>query len=86
MITTYEVRNVLRVYGDHLKKKSQFEEKSDLQNGPSDLVDISIGARRKQMLSQMSNQLISRVAPSLYENNVGEKQQLPASKLLVSQG
>ncbi len=86
MITTSEVRNVLRVYGDHLRKKSQFEEKAEGQYGSSDLVEISMGARRKQMLSQISNQLISKVAPSFYEKDIEGERLIPASKLLVSEG
>lgn len=85
MITTYEVRNVLRVYGDHLKKKSgQFEEGSELPHGSVDLVDISMTARRRQMLNQISNQLISRVSSPSYEKGNIEAQQYPAPKLLVT--
>ena len=30
---------------------------------PDDMVDISLEARRKQMMSQMSNRLISQLSP-----------------------
>ncbi|RJR30513.1 MAG: hypothetical protein C4576_33355 [Desulfobacteraceae bacterium] len=87
MITTYEVRNVLRVYGNHLKRKSSshFEESGAVQYGSVDLVDISMTARRKQMLSQISNRLISGMAPSTHEG-AEEDQQLQAPNLLTSEG
>jgi hypothetical protein len=73
LITTYEIRNVLRVYGNQLKKRSiRLEESVGLPSTPVDMVDISIDARRRQMLAQMSNQLISRVAPMAYERNLGD--------------
>lgn len=69
MITTYEIRNVLRVYGNQLKRRStRLEENIGLPNNPLDFVDISIDARRRQMLNQMSNQLISQIAPLAYES------------------
>ena len=65
MITTYQIRNVLRVYGNQLKKKSvHWQEGNDMTHKPDDLVDISIDARRKQKLNEMSNDLISQITPS----------------------
>jgi hypothetical protein len=76
VITTYEVRNVLRIYGNHLKKRSiQPGESEILPYTPSDSVDISMDARRKQMLSQMSNQLISQIVPMTDERRSGERGQ-----------
>ena len=64
MITTYQIRNVLRVYGDQLRRKSSSIQESVRPNKqPTDLVDISIDARRKQMVNQMSNHLISQITP-----------------------
>lgn len=62
MITTYQIRNVLRVYSNELKRRTRF-----LQNGseaprqPNDFVEISVEARRRQMLSNMSDNLISQI-------------------------
>lgn len=64
MITTYQIRNVLRVYGNHLRKsKSPLEDRSGPLRQAADLVDISIEARTKQVLTQMSNKLISQITP-----------------------
>jgi hypothetical protein len=86
LITTYEVRNVLRVYGNHLKRKSsQFEDSGSVSHGSVDLVDISMSARRKQMLTQISNRLISGMAPSTHGSR-DEDQQVSAPKLLTNEG
>jgi hypothetical protein len=71
MITTYQIRNVLRVYGNQLKKKSlHWQGGHDMTHKPDDLVDISIDARRKQKLNEMSNDLISQMTPSSGEKQV----------------
>jgi hypothetical protein len=81
LITIYEVRNVLRVYGNKLKRKStQVENSGAMIYDSVDLVDISMSARRRQMLSQISNQLISKMAPGIAKNRELE-QQVPASKI-----
>lgn len=68
MITTHQIRSVLRTYGDQLKKRSALEQNSveTTQQYP-DFVNISVEARRKQMLSQMSNNLISQITPNGYQ-------------------
>lgn len=59
-ITTYEIRNVLKVYGNQLKKRANLLDASVEPVQPSsDFVDISVEARRKQVLSQLSNKIIS---------------------------
>ena len=69
MITTYEIRNVLRVYGNQLKMRStRLEENIGSAHNTFVFVNISIDARRRQMLNQMSNQLISQIAPPAYES------------------
>ena len=66
MITTYQIRNVLRVYGNQLKKRNALvEDPVTPTQQRADLVDISIDARRRQILSQMSNHLISKVVPEI---------------------
>ena len=62
MITTQQVRSVLRTYSSQLRRRNNFyQEGLDSYQQPADLVSISIEARRKQMLSQMSNHLIAQV-------------------------
>ena len=61
-ITTYQIRNVLKVYGNQLKKRANLLDASiDPVQPSSDFVDISVEARRKQVLSQLSNKLISEL-------------------------
>ena len=61
-ITTYQIRNVLKVYGNQLKKRANLLDPSIEPLQPSsDFVDISVEARRKQVLSQLSNKIISEL-------------------------
>ena len=64
MITTNQIRNVLRVYGDQLKKRNTIiQDGLEPSQQAADLIDISIEARRKQILNQMSNKLILQITP-----------------------
>ena len=74
MITTYQIKNVLRVYSSQLKKKTTpiRDSVGPLQRSP-DFVDISIKARRKQMLNQISGNLISQMVPKEYYLGTEEK-------------
>ncbi|RLB37296.1 MAG: hypothetical protein DRH12_14540 [Deltaproteobacteria bacterium] len=61
-ITTYQIRNVLKVYGNQLKKRANLLDASIEPVQPSsDFVDISVEARRKQVLSQLSHKIISEL-------------------------
>ena len=62
MITTYQIRSVLRIYGNQLKQRNgiPFESKEQTSQ-PSEFVNISMEARQKQILNQVSNQLISQI-------------------------
>lgn len=69
MITTYQIRNVLRVHGDQLKRSNtQVRDSVDAVRRPPDFVNISIEAKRKQVLSEMSNHLISKIQSKNQEN------------------
>jgi hypothetical protein len=61
-ITTYQIQNVLRTYGNQLKRRASLPEGSvpPVQSS-SDLVDISVEARKRQVLSQLSARLIAKV-------------------------
>ena len=61
MITTYQIRHVLRTYGNQLRRKGPLLQASVVQPKTSDLVDISIAARRKQTVNKISNDLISKM-------------------------
>lgn len=73
MITTHQIRNVLKVYGDQLKRRSALEQNSmEGTQQSTDFVDISIEARRKQMLNQMSDNLISQITPKGHQQKTDE--------------
>ena len=65
MITTYQIRNVLRVYGNQLKRRNEEQVKESLApNRESvDLINISVNARQKEVLNRMSAQIISDMNP-----------------------
>ena len=65
MITTYQIRNVLRVYGNQLKRRNEEQVKESLApNRESvDLINISVNARQKEALNRMSAQIISDMNP-----------------------
>lgn len=88
MITTYQIRNVLRVYGNQLKRRSTLiNESVGPTQQPADLVDISIDARRRQMLSKMSNHLISKIVPEGdHERPEGEQVSDNPLQLIASGG
>ena len=61
MVTTHQIRSVLRIYGDQLKKRAlQVQDSVQKPRQSSDSVNISTGARKKQMLDQISNKMISQ--------------------------
>lgn len=62
MVTTHQIRNVLRVYGDQLKRRNNLVQQNLEPNRQyADRVDISSEARRRQALNRMSQQVISRI-------------------------
>lgn len=72
-ITTYQIRNVLRSYGNQLKRKSSVAEDSEVPaHMRSDFVEISVEARRKQALNQLSNRLISQLTSKDPQEKVNE--------------
>ncbi len=61
-ISTYQIRNVLRIYGNQLKRRNTLLDSGVEPVKPSaDFVDISVEARRRQVLNQLSQKLISQV-------------------------
>jgi hypothetical protein len=61
-INTYQIRNVLKVYGNQLKKRSNFLDGGKEPVRPSsDFVEISVEARRRQVLSQLSDRLVAQL-------------------------
>jgi hypothetical protein len=62
-ITTYQVQNILRTYGRMLGRKrrtAQGVEESSAQT-PLDRVDISSGAKRRQVINKIAQEIIGQV-------------------------
>jgi hydroxymethylglutaryl-CoA reductase len=62
LVTTHQIRNVLRVYGNQLKRRNTLVQET---LGPDrtyrDRVDISAEARHRQALNRMSERVISQI-------------------------
>ncbi len=66
MVTTHQIRNVLRVYGDQLKRRNNLVQQTLEPNRQyADRVDISSEARRRQALNRMSERVMSRIPPQV---------------------
>ncbi len=65
MVTTHQIRNVLRVYGNQLKRRNTLVQESlEPDRRYTDRVNISAEARHRQALNKMSRRVISQVVPS----------------------
>jgi hypothetical protein len=84
-ISTYQIRNVLKVYGNELKKRSNFLDGGiDPVRPSSDFVEISAEARRKQVLSQLSDRLVNQLRSR--EGQERSSQEGSASDLPLAEG
>ncbi len=81
MVTTHQIRNVLRVYGNQLKRRNTLVQET---LGPDrtykDRVDISAEARHRQALNKMSERVISQIpVPAEHGRVVGSGGGVPGS-------
>jgi hypothetical protein len=84
-ISTYQIRNVLRVYGNQLKKRSNFLDGGINPVQPSsDFVEISVEARRRQVLSQLSDRLVAQLRSQ--DGRDGSSQDGPTGRLPMVDG
>ena len=73
-INAYQIRNVLRTYRKQLKRQMTVtHDDMDPIHAWSSSVDISIAARRRQVLSQFSTELIAKVSPGGQKSDAVEK-------------
>lgn len=64
MVTTHQIRNVLRVYGNQLKRRNTLvQENLEPSRRYADRVDISTEARHRQALNNMSQRIMSQMSP-----------------------
>jgi len=62
LVTTHQIRNVLRVYGNQLKRRNTLvQETLEPDRMYKDRVDISAEARHRQALNKMSQRVISQI-------------------------
>lgn len=69
MISTYQIRNVLRIYGNDLRKKTMIhQEIGDEKKQPPDSVSISDEARKKQVLNRISDKIVMQITRNDYDD------------------
>jgi hypothetical protein len=62
LISTYQIRNVLRVYGNDLKKRTMIlHESSDEKKQSPDSISISDEARKKEVLNRISDKIVTQI-------------------------
>ena len=70
VISAYQVNNVLRVYGDQLRQ-GRFSTRPKTGNNRSpDMVSISAGAKRKDVIDKVASNVIERIAQYGPQENV----------------
>lgn len=70
MISAYQIRNVLRIYGNDLKKKTMIlQDNGEEKKYPPDSISISDEARKKQVLNRISDNIVSQITKNDYHNN-----------------
>ncbi len=69
MVTTYQIRNVLRIYGNQLKKRAIISHESDSNTRQAaDTITISGEARRKtDILNHISNKIVTQIANGSFQ-------------------
>lgn len=69
MISTYQIRNVLRVYGNDLKKKTMIQQETGNEKKQSpDSVSISDEARKKEVLNRISDKIVMQITKNDYDD------------------
>ena len=70
MITTYQIRNVLRIYGNQLKKKAVIAGEGALGKKKSvDVISISGEARQKDVLRKMTDKIVTQLTSNDLQTN-----------------
>ena len=61
VISTYQVNNVLRVYGDQLRQNRLSSKAKTGENPVPDRLDISTGAKRKAVIEKVASAVVERI-------------------------
>jgi len=70
LITTYQIRNVLRIYGNQLKKKAVIaNEGTDIKKKPVDVISISGEARQKDVLRKVTDKIVTQLSSNDLQTN-----------------
>jgi hypothetical protein len=71
VISTYQIRNVLRIYGNDLKKKTMIlHENRDGKELPPDSINISEEARKREVINRISDNIVSQITKNDYGKDI----------------
>ena len=70
MITTYQIRNVLRIYGNQLKKNAVIaSEGASAKKASVDVIGISGEARQKDVLKKITDKIVTQLTGNDLQKN-----------------
>lgn len=69
-ITAYQINNVLRVYGEQLRRGMISNRKRSTDTNSSDKISISAKARRESIADDITSNIIERITQSELNDNV----------------
>jgi hypothetical protein len=61
VISTYQVNNVLRVYGEQLRQNKLSDKQKDGEARSPDKIDISSEAKRKAIVDKIASDIVDRI-------------------------
>ena len=70
VITAYQINNVLRVYGDQLRRGRISNRQSAIDTNAPDKISISTRARRETIIDDMTSNIIERITQFEPHGNV----------------
>lgn len=70
VISTYQVNNVLRVYGEQLRQNKTLNRPADVNTRSPDRISISVEAKRKTIVDKIASGIVDKITRYGPEDNV----------------
>ena len=70
VISTYQVNNVLRVYGEQLRQNRTLNRPGDVNTRSPDRISISVEAKRKTIVDKIASGIVDKITRYGPEDNV----------------
>ena len=69
-ISTYQIQNVLRVYGKQLRQGKTLKRQLPLTESPQDKIDISTDGKRSAIIKKLASEVVDKIAHSGPSNDI----------------